>query len=340
MNELMQLYEVLTQKGMINLSPEEFSQLPEQELMKYASLLQEPAQQPMQQQGQPGMQEMQPMMRTGGPMYRRVGGRSRYDTGDIYNPYGEDYDPGLAEDATTADGAITGRGGFSWADDAKGRAGQTGAGIASMAGNIAGNALKNPNKVEGAANIGGNLLTGAATGAAMGSAFGPWGTAIGAIAGTIGGGIKSAQQAAAHRKDVTDRGQGRLINGLSNSYNPEMARGGYVNGEAGGIDDYRTMSPKAGDAAELARVRNMPFTQFSSQRGSLSRNSRVRKAGSPVYATGGYAPNLHMQDGGAAADAEIEGGEAVIGNPNAVDLYGGADASHTSPWLKVHNMDR
>ena len=64
MNELMKIYQMLSKKGMINMSPEEFSQLPEEELMKYASLLQQPA---------------QPMM--------RMGGRVKYQYSGYTDPY-------------------------------------------------------------------------------------------------------------------------------------------------------------------------------------------------------------------------------------------------------------
>lgn len=77
MNELMKIYQMLTEKGMINMSPEEFSQLPEEELMKYTSLLQRPA---------------QPMM--------RMGGRMKYQSGDYYSKTGY-YSNDLANVDTT-----------------------------------------------------------------------------------------------------------------------------------------------------------------------------------------------------------------------------------------------
>lgn len=144
------------------------------------------------------------------------------------------------------------------------------------------------------------------------------------------------------------RSQGRYMNDLQTSYNPELAYGGALKpkisyGEAGDVVSYNAYpDPQAGDGIELARARSLgkSDTQFgrfaNGAGGKLSSTSRVRRAG---YAQGGatntnygsYMPNRYMQDGGELADAEIENNEAVIGNPNSVNLFGGADAEHTSP---------
>ena len=82
MNELMKIYQMLSKKGMINMSPEEFSQLPEEELMKYASLLQQPA---------------QPMM--------RMGGRVKYQYSGYYSKTGY-YSNDLANVDTTLNTSV------------------------------------------------------------------------------------------------------------------------------------------------------------------------------------------------------------------------------------------
>ena len=109
------------------------------------------------------------------------------------------------------------------------------------------------------------------------------------------------------------KSKGRMDNNLGSSYNSMLSLGGNY-----------------GDARELNRVRNLPFQDFHSHSGSLSTNSFVRKAGSFMQEGGRSMPSLQDGDSG-VADAEIEGGEAVLGNPNNVTMYGGAGAQNASP---------
>ena len=101
MNEqLQQLHSILSSKGMINMSLEEFAQLPEQEIMKYASILQ---------QGNGDGQR--PQMEDGDdytPQYQ-LGGTSgaNPDFASVYNNLMG------AEGGTEGDEAFTGGGGFS-----------------------------------------------------------------------------------------------------------------------------------------------------------------------------------------------------------------------------------
>lgn len=165
----------------------------------------------------------------------------------------------------------------------------------------------------------GNTLSETGRGAQMGAAFGPIGMAAGAVGGAAYGLIKSKQEADNYRNDMADRTRGRNVGTLGNSYNPEIARGGYVQSEA-----------------QIAKSYKNPNRPMSYSRSGGSNG--VAYAGKPGYEKffnekyangGGIQPTLKkMENGG--ADAEIEGGEAVLGNPQAVTMYGGADAKHSS----------
>lgn len=158
MNEqLQQLHAILSQKGMINMPIEQFAQLPEEELMKYASVLQQGDNRPQMEDGDDYLPSFQ------------VGGTSGVNP-DVANIYGNLMS---ATGSTEGDEAFQGGNGFAWQDTAKGNAGQMAAGIGGTAGQFAGNLMKNPNKPGDARHVAGTVLSAAGQGAAMGSAFGP-----------------------------------------------------------------------------------------------------------------------------------------------------------------------
>lgn len=165
----------------------------------------------------------------------------------------------------------------------------------------------------------GNTLSATARGAQMGAAFGPYGMAVGAVGGAAYGLIKSKQEADNFRSDMADRTRGRNVGTLGNSYNPEIRRGGYVQSEAQVAKSYKNPNrplsySRAGGSDGVAYAGKPGYERFFNEK----------------YANGGgIKPTLKkMENGG--ADAEIEGGEAVLGNPQAVTMYGGADAKHSS----------
>lgn len=128
------------------------------------------------------------------------------------------------------------------------------------------------------------------------------------------GGVQSAQDQKASRDMLAAKSRGRMDNNLGSSYNAMLAYGGHT----------------GGDAVELNRIKSMSLQDYRGHSGMMSPTSRVRTAGSYLQQGGRSMPMLQNGDNG-VADAEIEGGEAVLGNPNSVTMYGGADAKHASP---------
>lgn len=196
-------------------------------------------------------------------------------------------------------------------------------GIGQMTGNLIGNTASGPDKAGAWV---GNSLSGLSQGAMSGAAFGPLGIGIGAAAGLVGGLVKSHQAQKAYKQELEEKQKGFELqdNELKRSYNPmTMKRGGY------------TPQEQAEKRAAM-NLKDRPVPTYSPYMSPKSPG--IYKAGTNSYtpffnkrAEGGpVKPRLKRQDGGPQAGVEIEGGEAVIGDPNNMTLYGGADASHSS----------
>jgi hypothetical protein len=335
---LEQLYKILVQQG-LQIPFEEFAKLPKEQIQQLAEQVQGTQESPQEQQsgGQEEQMEQpqqmqQPQMKYGGRMKYQFSGflgnpnitsnNSTNSNGTGFlannpnNPLsGMNGGAGMMNGLDNANSGM-GSGSLSSSDDnvtPKGNttskysglgniAGQFGAGIAQTAGNL----ISTNSKPDQAGAFAGNMIGGAGQGAAAGMAFGPIGAAIGGGLGLVSGLVKSIGDKKNYTQGLRDKqdNEVRHLGSLTNSYNPELKRGGYVNSNSG--------------------------TLSTSSKGIRLENGKVQRFFNEKYQVGGIVPNLQKGDDG-SADAEIEGGEAVIGNPQDVTMYGGASAEHSSP---------
>lgn len=296
--QLKQIFQVLTEMGLIQMPFEEFAQLPQeqiQQLLMQAEQAQGQPQQeaPMQPQdpgmaagampmegGQPPMEGMQqpPMMQAGGLVK------------DIANAA-----------IPTAVGAI----GSTMLDN------------------------KKPDTTE---NMIGSALSNAGSMASTLSVFGPWGTAAGGVLGAAKGIFDANRQKDEYIKDLNERTKPRQVSQLGTSYNPEMGDGGDTlyeqmavnNAKMGGVSDRfsGSFSESVSDAGP--GIQPIPTVKEKMKFGGMATLNKLKlQMGGPTT----------QNNGSANADVEIEGGEAVFsqnGNADQASLYGGASASDSS----------
>ena len=214
-------------------------------------------------------------------------------------------------------------GGFSW-----GNAAQTGnalglsQGIGGIGSSI-GNAIASKSAPDKAGAFVGNSLSGLSQGAMAGSSFGPIGMGIGAAIGLGSGLIKSFQDRKTFLNDLEDKQKPREVNKMYNAYNPQARSGGSL------IQIEKRL-------AERARM--SPSSRMSVQTPINSKG--VYNAGTNNYTPfwnekqkgGPVVKPFSMDDDYGMADVEIEGGEAVLVNPNLVTMYGGGKSSNESTY--------
>lgn len=277
---LEQLYKVLVQQG-LQIPFEEFAKLPQEQIQQLAEQVNSQTE-PTQEQPTNNQEQMQePIM--------SKGGRMKCQDGNMMNAN----NPSTMGNTTSK---FSGLGNI---------AGQFGAGIAQTAGNM----IASNSKPDQVGAFAGNMLGGAGQGAAAGMMFGPAGAVIGGGLGLVSGLVKSIGDKKNYLQNIKDRqaNQVRHIGELTNSYNPQLKKGGYINR----MDTFMSVN---GKGVQQQGGNTIPYW-----------NENKTK-----YQIGGSLPKLENGDNG-VADAEIEGGEAVIGNPNDVTMYGGANAEHSSP---------
>lgn len=218
-------------------------------------------------------------------------------------------------------------GGFSWGNSASQISNAMGLtqGIGGIAQSL-GNAYGSRHAADTSQRAVGNALSGTAQGAMAGAAFGPIGMGVGAAAGLVGGLIKSNQEKKAYQEELKEKQKGfTLTEDLKNSYNPmTMQKGGNI-------------SPYQAERNYVKRIAKNPVGLGQSSKQSVN-SPGIYKAGTNEYTPfmnkrekGGSIrkPRRIMQAGG-DMPYEIEDGEAVLGNPNSAQLYGGADSSNES----------
>lgn len=315
-NERQQVYGVLSKMGLVEMPYEEFAQLPEEQVQSMAQKAMQIAEQ--QKAGGASQQQMQsqqaPMMQDGGST--------------------EETPTEVAGEEVTADqGIIPGGTGAQLAGKIATSA------IPTVAGAV-GSSMIDESAPDKAGTKAGTVLSNAGTMAASFAPLGPWGMLAGAGLGAAKGLFDASKNEREFKKQLEERAKPRQVGTLGTSYNPEMQYGG------------NTQYQQAAERQLVDRIRKNPYNTYSSGP-AMTTTGRLPMAGTetsymPQMKNGGCttvssikSKLRKMQEGGpiqnvgmgAAADVEIEGGEAVYsknGMANASTLYGGATSDTNS----------